>query len=227
MMMLFQNLTIYNQNPTIYIRGFQIEEPITTITDIIFAAVCFFSFYKTINSSNLKAIKLYSLFFLTTGISAIIAAMIGHSFLYYFGKDAKIYGWILGILSVSISQFAALYHLKSNLKNNLFKILFVLSCIETLIALITTFYFWTFIVVIIHSTFSLLAVVTTLEFINYKKTQSEVSKQILYGVGFAIIATLCHLFKLGFGIWFNHLDVSHVFMSVSIYTMYLVVKKLK
>lgn len=226
-MMLFQSLTVYNQNPTIYIGGFQIEEPITTITDIFFSTVCFFASYKTINISNSKALKLYSLFFLTTGISAIIAAIFGHALLYHFGKDAKIYGWILGIICVSISQFAALYHIKSILKNNLFKVLFIISWIETLIALITTFYFWTFIVVIIHSTFSLSLVVTSLEFINYKKTQSQVSKQILYGVGFAIIASLCHLFKLGFGIWFNHLDVSHVFMSVSIYTMYLGVKKLK
>ncbi len=215
------------QNPTIYIGGLQIDEPITVLTDLIFCAVCFYAFFKTIKISNIRAIKLYSLFFFTTGISTLIAALVGHAFLYHFGKDAKIYGWALGIISIAFTQFAAIFHTKSILKDRLFKAFFIISCIEIILAFIATFYFWSFVVVLIHTTFSLLIVATSLEFIKYKKTKSELSKQILYGVGFAIIASLCHLFKLGFGIWFNHLDVSHVFMTISIYSMYLGVKNFK
>ena len=51
----------------------------------------------------LKLLNYIVYFFLTTGISTLIAALIGHAFLYHFGKDAKIYGWVLGIFSISFS----------------------------------------------------------------------------------------------------------------------------
>ena len=215
------------QNPTIYIGSLRVDEPITVLTDLIFCVVCFYAFYKTYFITKIKAIKLYSLFFLTTGISTLIAALIGHAFLYRFGVDAKIYGWVLGIFSIAFSQFAALYHTKSILGEKLFKALLIAFFIEVLLGVIFTFYFWTFIVVIIHTTFAFLLVVTTLESIKYKKTKSVLSKYVIIGVGFMITAALCHLLKLGFGIWFNHLDVSHVFMILSVTSMYIGVKNFK
>jgi hypothetical protein len=154
-----------------------------------------------------------------------VAAIIGHAFLYYFGKDAKIYGWTLGIFSISFAQFAALYNTKSILQIKLFKTIFFILCLEIIIALISTFYFWSFIVVIIHTTFSLLIVATSLEYLKYKNEKSELSKYILIGVGVLVIASICHMLKLGFGKWFNHLDVSHVFMTLGVYSMYHGVKK--
>lgn len=218
---------IPNQNPTIYLAGLRIDEPITVLTDLIFCGVCFYAYHKTKNISNLKAIKFYSLFFLTTGISTLVAALIGHAFLYYFGLNAKIYGWVLGIFSISFAQFAALYHTKNILENNRYKLLFIISCTETLLSFILTFYFWSFIVVLLHTVFSLLILVTVLESINYYKTKSLLSKYMIFGVGFLLIASLTHLFKLGFSKWFNHLDVSHVFMTLSMYTMYYGVKNFK
>jgi hypothetical protein len=215
------------QNPTIYIGGLQIDEPITVLTDLIFCAVCFYAYYKTKRISNIKAIKLYSLFFLTTGISTLIAALIGHAFLYHFGKDAKIFGWVLGIFSISFSLFAVLNHTKSIIGNKTYKTLLYFSYLEILVSLICTFCFWSFIVVIIHTTFSFLFMVVPLEYLKYKKTKSQLSLYMIYGVGFMLIAALCHLLKLGFGIWFNHLDVSHVFMTLSVYSMYFGVKNFK
>jgi hypothetical protein len=215
------------QNPTIYIGGLQIDEPITVLTDLIFCAVCFYAYYKTKRISNIKAIKLYSLFFLTTGISTLIAALIGHAFLYHFGKEAKIFGWVFGIFSISFSLFAVLNHTKSIIGNKTYKTLLYFSYLEILVSLICTFYFWSFIVVIIHTTFSFLFMVVPLEYLKYKKTKSQLSLYMIYGVGFMLIAALCHLLKLGFGIWFNHLDVSHVFMTLSVYSMYFGVKNFK
>ena len=215
------------QNPDIFFGSVRIQEPITALTDLIFCMVCFYAYHKTKNISNLKAIKFYNLFFLTTGISTLVAAFVGHAFLYYFGSNAKIYGWVLGIFSISFAQFAALYHTKNVLDKNRYKILFIISCAETVLSFILTFYFWSFIVVLIHTVFSLLILVTVLESINYYKTKSLLSKYMLFGVGFLLIASLTHLFKLGFSKWFNHLDVSHVFMTLGIYTMYYGVKNFK
>jgi hypothetical protein len=47
----------------------------------------------------------------------------------------------------------------------------------------------------------------------------------MYGVGVAIIAVLCHILKIAFSIWFNHIDLSHLFMALSMYLMYKAIKK--
>lgn len=208
------------QNPTIYLGGLRIDEPITTLTDFLFIAVCFYGFYKTKSFSIYKGVNLYRWFFLLTGFSSLIAALIGHAFLYYFGWEAKIYGWVTGIISISFAQFAALYHTRESIGESVFKTLKVINIIEVITAFILTFVVYSFVVVEIHTAYSLVINVTILEFIHYKKTKSLLSKYMLFGVGMAVLAVLCHVFKIAFSVWFNHLDLSHIFMTLSMYLMY-------
>lgn len=208
------------QNPTIYFGSLRIDEPITTLTDFLFIGVCFFAFYKTRDLSKDTGLNLYRWFFLLTGASTIIAALVGHTFLYYFGAEAKIYGWFTGLFGTSFAQFAALYHARKSISPFVFKTLFVICMLEVIAAFILVFVVWSFVVVEIHSAFALVLIVTILEFINYKKTKSALSLYMIYGVGVAIIAVLCHVFKIAFSVWFNHMDLSHVFMAISMYLMY-------
>jgi hypothetical protein len=78
------------QNPTIYIGDLRIDEPITTLTDLLFIGVCFMAFFKTKHVAHEKAANIYRWFFLLTGASTLVAALIGHAFLYHFGIEAKI-----------------------------------------------------------------------------------------------------------------------------------------
>ncbi len=208
------------QNPTIYIGDLRIDEPITTLTDMLFIGVCFFAFFKTKGISTDKAFILYRWFFLLTGISTIVATFIGHTFLYYFGQDAKIYGWFLGLFGTCLAQFAALYHTKNSISKTVFKALMIICSIEAIAAFVSVFAFWSFVVVEVHSAFGLILIVTILENIHYKKTKSQLSLFMMYGVGVAVLAVLCHVFKLAISVWFNHMDLSHVFMAISMYLMY-------
>ena len=208
------------QNPTIYFGGLRIDEPITTLTDFIFCAVCFFAFFKTKTLSTEKAINLYRWFFLLTGLSTFVAAVIGHAFLYHFGVESKIYGWVFGIFGISFAQFAALYHTRHSISPSLFKTLFIICSTEVLLAFVLTFVCWSFIVVEAHTAFGLVLVVTILEYVHYKKTHSDLSIYMIYGVGLAVIAVICHLAKLALSVWFNHIDLSHIFMALSMFMMY-------
>jgi hypothetical protein len=208
------------QNPTIYIGGLRVDEPITTVTDFLFIGVCFYAFFKTKNLSAYKGVNLYRWFFLLTGISSLVAALIGHAFLYYFGWEAKIYGWVTGIISISFAQFAVLHHTRKSIGESVFKTLRILNVIEVIVAFILTFIIYSFTVVEIHTAYCLVINVTVLEFIHYKKTGSLLSKNMMYGVGIAVLAVLCHVFKIAFSVWFNHLDLSHIFMALSMYMMY-------
>ncbi|MES2512592.1 MAG: hypothetical protein V4580_00555 [Bacteroidota bacterium] len=208
------------QNPTIYIGDLRIDEPITTVTDFLFIGVCFYAFAKTKQFSAYKGVNLYRWFFLLTGISSLIAALIGHAFLYHFGFEAKIYGWVTGIISISFAQFAALHHTRSSVTQTTFKALQIANYIEIIIASILLFVIYSFTVVEVHTAYSLVINVTVLECIHYKKTKSLLSKNMILGVGICVLAVMCHVFKIAFSVWFNHLDLSHIFMALSMYMMY-------
>jgi hypothetical protein len=208
------------QNPSITIGHLQIDEPITTLTDFLFIAVCVFAFVKTKHLSHYKGVNLYRWFFLLTGFSSFVAAIIGHAFLYYFGFEAKIYGWVTGIISVSFAQFAALHHTRSSISAGTFKVLQLANYLEIAFVTVLLFKVWSFTVVEIHTAYSLVLNVVILEGIHYRKTRSLLSKNMLIGVGIAVLAVMCHIFKLAISKWFNHLDLSHIFMAASMYMMY-------
>ncbi len=215
------------QNPTIYIGNLRVDEPITSITNIIFAAICLFAFINTKNQKHRIAANIYRWFILAIGFSAVVAAFIGHAFLYRFGFSAKIYGWEANVLGVAVAQTAAVYHFKQFIKSIYFKILLVANYIEIVVAFILTYTVFSFTVVEIHSAIGLLLFVSLLESVIYKKTKSALSKYMLLGVGVVVLTVFVHVFKLAISVWFNHLDLSHVLMCISIYFFYKGIKQYK
>jgi hypothetical protein len=213
------------QNPDIYIGSLKIQEPITVLTDVFVACVCVLAFIKTKTKKSTKGIQLYRWFFLTTGISTLVSAIIGHAFLYQWGFSAKIYGWVTGIISVAFGQYAALYHTKETFGEKKFNALFWINAFEICLALILVFVIFSFVVVEVHSAIALVLGVTILEYVHYKKTNSTLSKHMMIGVGIAVLAVLCHVFKLAISVWFNHLDLSHVIIAIAVYVMYIGVYK--
>lgn len=212
------------QNPSVYIGGLRIDEPITTLTDFLFAAVCLFAYFNTKEHSHLKGPNLYRWFFFGTGISALISALMGHAFLYRFGFGAKIIGWEANAIGASVAQFAAMYHARSSISEITFKRLLLINYLEVIAALVLTAIIFSFVVVEIHTAYGLLGMVTVLESIHYKKTRSVLSRNMLIGVGIAVLAVLVHIFKLAISVWFNHLDLSHIIMCIAMYMMYRGVK---
>ncbi|MES2565792.1 MAG: hypothetical protein V4565_02930 [Bacteroidota bacterium] len=212
------------QNPTIYLGDLRIDEPVTAFTNLMFVAMCLFAFLNTKEQRHFIGPNLYRWFFLAIGLSALIAAFIGHAFLYHFGFGAKIYGWEANILGVAFAQTAAIYHTRPSIKESVFKTLLIVSYIQIAVAMVLTYTVFSFIVVEIHSAISLLFIVCVLEGIHYKNTRSILSKYMLIGVGVTVFAVIVHVFKLAISVWFNHLDLSHIIMCGSIYCFYRGVK---
>lgn len=212
------------KNPSIFFGELRVDEPITTMTDLIVASIGIWAFFKTNYRAQERHIVWYRWFFLITAISTIVSSLIGHAFNYYFGLEARVYGWMIGVASASCAQFAAVFHAKKIISDNGFKTIFWLCVIETIIAFVGTLLIYKFVVVEIHSSIALIVVLTSLEWNNYSKTKSVLSKYMMLGVLLCIVAVICHIAKLAISPWFNHMDLSHVFMAVAMYMMYTGVK---
>ncbi len=213
------------QNPDVYIGSLRVQEPVTVATDLLVVLTGLYVFFTTQSTEQNRYVKLYRYFFLVTSLSTFVSAVIGHAFLYRFDFSAKIYGWLLGTASIAFAQFASLYHAQQKIKSQTFVYLFWFNIIETLITYVLLFVVFKFVVVEIYSAIGLLLIVVPLELLYYKKTKSPLSKYVLIGIGVAVLSIICHVLKIAYSVWFNHMDLAHIIMAISVLTMGIGLKK--
>lgn len=212
------------KNPTIYLGGIRIDEPVTTVTDFLVAGIGLVAFFKLAGIQQTTHVRWFRWFFLVTAVSTLVSSLIGHAFNYNFGLEARIYGWVLGVASATAAQFSATYHARAYIKPGTFKGLMIFNCVESVAALVATLWVWKFVVVEIHSAIALLFILLPLEIVIYRKTKLILGRNMIIGVLLCVCAVVCHVAKLAISEWFNHMDLAHVFMAASMYVMYKGVK---
>lgn len=208
------------QNPSIELFGLRVDEPVTVITDVLVAAMGFIAYLNTASVTNNRSFTLYRYFFLFTAISTFVAAFVGHAFAYYIGFEYRMIGWVFGIIGVAFAQFAALYHTKESIGQKIFSVVKIISIVEIPVIAVILATKRTFTVVEIQAAFGLVIVVTVLESIHYSKTKSVFSLNMMFGIGLTVAAVVCHVGKLAISKWFNHMDLGHILMFLSLYVMY-------
>lgn len=213
------------QNPTIYLGNIRVDEPITSLTNLLIVGVGLYSFFKTRTHYQTIDIKLYRWFLLTMGLATLISAICGHAFLYSFPFNAKIFGWIATILSVGIGQLAAVFHTQKLFSQKNRNVLVGAIALENSLIITMAFVVFSFVIVEIHSAIGLLLNISLLEALYYKQTKSVLSKNMILGVSIAVLAILCHIFKLAISVWFNHMDLSHIIIAIALYIMHLGIYK--
>ncbi|HEY9113557.1 MAG TPA: hypothetical protein VIN10_02590, partial [Bacteroidales bacterium] len=71
-----------------------------------------------------------------------------------------------------------------------------------------------------HAAYGLLIVVFSFSLVVYLKTKSKGSRFFLMAVAFSAVGALIFMNKLGISIWFNHFDISHIFLAFSAWFFY-------
>jgi uncharacterized membrane protein len=68
--------------PSIEIWNLQVDEPITTLTDLLLATVSFYAFVRIGRHGERSRIQWYfRYYFLTLGLGAMTGGLLGHSFI--------------------------------------------------------------------------------------------------------------------------------------------------
>lgn len=198
----------------------------TTFTDMIVAAVCFYAFAKLRHYRNPESSFTYfRYFFLFMGISTTFGGIIGHGLLHYLSFAWKTPGWVAGILSVALMERGAIMHARHLMHPTAGKILDYLNIIEACVFIFIAFYTLKFSYVEIQAIYGLL-LSCGLELYIYIKRKDQGSKLILYGVLVSLGAAIAHIGKISLHTWFNYFDLSHMFMAASCYVFYLGVRKM-
>lgn len=207
---------------SVELLGIRLDEPVTTITDLMVSAVCYYAFWKIHREKPNYRLNIYMKFyFLSMGLATTIGGVIGHGFLYLFSFAWKLPGWVTSMFSVALLERASIEYCKPQIHNErVFRFFTWLNIIELTTFIIITFWTLNFFFVEVHSAYGLLIVVTGFQGYVYRKTRSKASKLALIAVGISAISAIIYMNEIGLHKWFNHFDISHVFMTISAWFFY-------
>lgn len=214
--------------PSIFPFGIRIDEPITTLTDVLVAAVCFYAFFKLWKQSDGSRLHQFVLwYFALMGFATLIGGIIGHAFLYAFSFYWKLPGWLLSMMAINLLERVMIRFSKPVLSSNGAKFFSYFNIVELVVFAALAFGYLNFRFVEIHSVYGLLVVVFGFCVFNYRKRHGrKVVKQFMIATGFAFIAAVIFVAKWDLDKWFTHVDFAHVFMAVSAWFFYIGSKKL-
>ncbi len=209
------------QQPSVEFFGLRIDEPVTTATDLVVSAVCFFAFYH-LHKTPVKNKVHWNLkyYFLSMGFATLFGGLIGHGFLYLFPFIWKLPGWLTSMFSIALLERASIMYARPLIKPNVGKFFTWMNLVELATFVAITFTTLNFFFVEVHSAYGLLVVVTGFNLFVYWKTKNVASKLFLVAVGISSISALVFMNKIGFCAWFNHYDISHLLMALSAFIFY-------
>ncbi len=208
--------------PSIFPFGIRVDEPITTLTDLFVAAVCFYAFFRLRNQSDGSRLhQLVLWYFALMGVATLIGGVIGHAFLYALSFHWKLPGWLLSMMAINLLERVMIRFSKPVLSTNRAKFFSYFNIAELVVFAALAFGYLNFRFVEIHSVYGLLVVVFGFCVFNYRKNHGRrVVIQFMIATGFAFIAAIIFISKWDIDKWFKHVDLAHVFMAISAWYFY-------
>ena len=97
--------------PSIEVFGISIGEPVTFITDVLIAVVCFYAYFCLHQRKHAGQVQFFfKYYFLLLGLATLLSGLFGHAFLHIFGPGWKVLGWIVSIFSVAAFESMSVAH---------------------------------------------------------------------------------------------------------------------
>lgn len=213
--------------PSIELFGLVIHTPITTITDVIVAIICFVAYLKLKKLPDQGSVhRLFKYYFLSMSAATFLGGVVGHGLMHYLPFFMKIPAWITSMLSIALLERAVIQYTRKLINPKVGAFFSWLNIVELLIFMVLSLVTLNFQFVLAHAAYGMAIVVTGFTGFIYLKEKSLGSAQILLAVLTCSIGAFFFVFKIGIDKWFNHVDISHVFMMAGSVLYYKGAKKL-
>ena len=207
--------------PPWFIGDVQLSEPLTTITDLMIAAMSFYAWYRR-GQSDRKGpqFTFFRLFFLLTGIGTVCGGIIGHGLIHVLDPMWKLIGFYLGMFAVAFIERSAIYHAKDLISPKLANFFLVLNMIELIFMMVYCAITLHFQYVEYHLAYGFLIVVLGFHTYVYYKTKDPGSKIMILNTGWLLFMVAIFNVPIIPHEMFNHRDLAHIIMCFSIWTLY-------
>ncbi len=202
--------------PSIAISGLIIHEPVTALTDVLVAIICFVAYWKLNKLAPRGEVHtLFKYYFLSMAAATFLGGFVGHALLHYVPFYMKVPGWVVSMLSVALLERAVIQYSRKWTKAKIGAFFSKLNIFELLLFLGLSLLTLNFQFVLIHAAYGMAIVVLGFAGFVYYKERSLGSKQIITAVLISAVGAAFFVFQIGISKWFNHVDISHVFMMIA------------
>jgi MFS family permease len=207
--------------PSVEVFNIRIDEPITTITDLLLATICFYAYFRIRHCETKGWVKgCFKYYFLTLGMGALFGGLLGHAFLYSLSPKWKLLSWILTLISIALIAHALLVLARPLIRPSFTRLMMRINLLILAISLFFTVWTLAFSAVKYYTIFGMVVMVGSISYVIYQKTGSKGVARMLMAVGVGLVAAVVFSYEWGLSPWFNHNDISHVILSVSVLTIY-------
>lgn len=146
----------------------------------------------------------------------------GHGFLYAFTPGWKFPGWAFGMVGINLIERAMISFSKSFIKPRYAAFFSWVNILELLVFAYLAFTRLDFKYVEIHTAYGLIIFVLGFSLYHYfRGNHKEMIRYFIWAVMAVIVAFFFFITKFGISIWFNYMDISHVFLAVGAWLFYL------
>ena len=191
--------------------GLQLLEPMALILNLVMSFQSFL-YYQKIRASFASPFSAYfSKFFLFISISTFFAAW-SHLFYNYLGLVGKIPGWATSIISISMLEYAMVIYLypKGNILLKSIIAILIASAFGLLIFELK--FLW----VAIHTAIGIVLFLGVPFSIRIAKGTDQVGF-FFWGFNSLLILLPVEVLRLNLHPWFQHHEISHIFMICALY----------
>ena len=207
--------------PSIEILQVRIDEPITTLTDLILATICFYAFFRIRKLQVTDRIKWYfKYYFLTLGLGAVSGGVFSHAFLYRLSDGWKLVSWILTMGSVALIAQGLIEIARPMLRPWFPRLVSRFNFLIFAMAIFFTVWTMAFSPVKYYTIYGMLVVVGSFSYYIYRKTGNMGMLVLMGAVGVGFLSAIVFSFEWGLSPWFNHKDISHVILIISAFSFY-------
>lgn len=221
---------MYFEQPSITIFNIIIDEPVTTLTDLVVSTVCFYAFFKLRAIAERTKLHYYlKIYFASMGVATFFGGVVGHGFLRYFDQLTnfdfpvspwKLLGWYTSMISIAMLERAVIERSRVLIPKKVGWFFSRLNILELLTFMTITGFSLNFFFVEVHSAYGLLVITSSFSLLIYLKTRHVGSLRFLIAVGISAVSALVFMNQWGIGKWFNHYDISHTLMAFGAWFFY-------
>jgi len=190
------------KNPSIEVLGIRVDEPVTMITDVLVAVVCFYAYARLMQVKKRDRLHfLYRYFFLLMGIATFLGGIVGHSFNYALSIYWKVPGWYLSMFAIAFAERASILYASQLIKPASARFFTWLNIAELLFFLVISVLTMNFYFVVGHSAYGLLVVIAGFQGYIYYKTRHIGSKMFLKAVFWSGVGAVFYLNQWALSKW--------------------------
>lgn len=206
--------------PDLYIFGLRLQEPMTTLTDVLITVVCVYAFMRLrkIESKN-KSTQLVQYYFLFMGIGILIGGLLGHGFKYAFGDEWKIFGWLTSMVGVFFMERSTIVQVENMFTPKWHQLLLRLNFLELAVLMSLLISTYNFKIVQLHAFIGFIFMVFPFHLFLFFKTNHAGSRYMILGIGTLVLSLLTFGYPIAPHQWFNHNDLSHVLIAAATYLL--------